>query len=179
MNYHDIKTDDMLNGEGLRITCWCSGCQCRCDKCYNPQTWDFDSGIPFSEDTMQEILLGLDKPYISGLTLSGGHPLEPQNIPEIFNIVKRVKQEYINKTIWIYSGWTWEEILLQDKMYKKHKINAISALDALKYCDILVDGRYIDELKDVTLPFVGSSNQRIVDIQKSLAENKIVLWQPN
>ena len=166
MNYHNIKTDDMLNGDGLRVTCWVSGCNMGCFNCYNPQTWDFDSGIPFTEETMQEILYDLSKPYIKGLTLSGGHPLDPHNAPEVLEIIKRVKMVFPNKDIWIYSGYVWEDII-KDETLK----------EILKYTDVLVDGAYIDELRDVLLPFRGSSNQRIIDVQKSLTENNIVLWQ--
>ena len=101
----------MLNGDGLRVTCWVSGCNMGCFNCYNPQTWDFNSGIPFTEDTMQEILYDLSKPYIKGLTLSGGHPLDPHNAPKVLEIVKRVKMAFPNKDIWIYSGYVWEDII--------------------------------------------------------------------
>ena len=166
MNYHNIKTDDMLNGDGLRVTCWVSGCNMRCFNCYNPQTWDFNSGIPFTEDTMQEILYDLSKPYIKGLTLSGGHPLDPHNALKVLEIVKRVKMVFPNKDIWIYSGYEWENII-KDEILR----------EILKYTDVLVDGAYIDELRDISLPFRGSSNQRIIDIEKSLTENKVILWE--
>lgn len=177
MNYHNIKTDDMLNGDGLRVTCWVSGCRVDCYNCYNPQTWDFNSGIPFTEDTMQEILEDLSKPYIKGLTLSGGHPLDPHNLPEVYEIVKRVKSEFPNKDIWLYTGYTWEQIIEIDKSYEDHEVNSPSPLDVIKFCDILVDGAYVDELRDISLPFRGSSNQRIIDVQKSLEQNKVVLWE--
>ena len=166
MNYHNIKTDDMLNGDGLRVTCWVSGCNMGCFNCYNPQTWDFNSGIPFTEDTMQEILYDLSKPYIKGCTLSGGHPLDPHNAPKVLEIVKRVKMVFPNKDIWIYSGYVWEDI-----------INDETLREILKYTDVLVDGAYIDELRDISLPFRGSSNQRIIDVPKSLEQNKVILWQ--
>lgn len=166
MNYHNIKTDDMLNGDGLRVTCWVSGCDIGCFNCYNPQTWDFNSGIPFTEDTMQEILYDLSKPYIKGLTLSGGHPLDPLNVPEVLKIVKRVKMVFPNKDIWIYSGYEWNYIIQNDTLR-----------EIMKYTDVLVDGTYVDELRDISLPFVGSSNQRIIDVPKSLAENKVILWE--
>ena len=166
MNYHNIKTDDMLNGDGLRVTCWVSGCNMGCFNCYNPQTWDFNSGIPFTENTMQEILYDLSKPYIKGLTLSGGHPLDPHNAPKVLEIAKRVKMVFPNKDIWIYSGYVWENIM-KDETLK----------EILKYTDVLVDGAYVDELRDISLAFRGSSNQRIIDVQKSLAENKVILWQ--
>ena len=166
MNYHNIKTDDMLNGDGLRVTCWVSGCNIGCFNCYNPQTWDFNSGIPFTEDTMQEILYDLSKPYIKGLTLSGGHPLDPHNAPKVLEIVKRVKMVFPNKDIWIYSGYEWENIIKDETLR-----------EILKYTDVLVDGAYVDELRDISLAFRGSSNQRIIDVPKSLEQNKVILWQ--
>ena len=171
MNYHNIKTDDMLNGDGLRVTCWVSGCSIGCLNCYNPQTWDFNSGIPFTDDTMQEILYDLSKPYIKGLTLSGGHPLDPHNAPKVLEIVKRVKMVFPNmvfpnKDIWIYTGYVWEDIIKNDTLK-----------EILKRTDVLVDGAYIDELRDITLPFRGSSNQRIIDVKESLNQNKVILWK--
>ena len=166
MNYHNIKTDDMLNGDGLRVTCWVSGCNIGCFNCYNPQTWDFNSGIPFTEETMQELLYDLSKPYIKGLTLSGGHPLDPHNAPKVLEIVKRVKMVFPNKDIWIYTGYVWEDIIKDDTLK-----------EILKRTDVLVDGAYIDELRDITLPFRGSSNQRIINVQESLNQNKVILWK--
>ena len=166
MNYHNIKTDDMLNGDGLRVTCWVSGCSIRCFNCYNPQTWDFNSGIPFTDDTMQEILYDLSKPYIKGLTLSGGHPLDTHNAPKVLEIVKRVKMVFPNKDIWIYTGYVWEDIIKDDTLK-----------EILKRTDVLVDGAYIDELRDISLPFRGSSNQRIIDVQESLKQNQVILWK--
>ena len=166
MNYHNIKTDDMLNGDGLRVTCWISGCNIGCFNCYNPQTWDFNSGIPFTDDTMQEILYDLSKPYIKGLTLSGGHPLDPLNAPKVLEIVKRVKMVFPNKDIWIYSGYVWEDIIKDETLR-----------EILKYTDVLVDGAYVDELRDISLAFKGSNNQRIIDVPKSLEQNKVILWQ--
>ena len=166
MNYHNIKTDDMLNGDGLRVTCWVSGCNMGCFNCYNPQTWDFNSGIPFTEDTMQELLYDLSKPYIKGLTLSGGHPLDPRNAPKVLEIVKRVKMVFPNKDIWIYSGYVWEDII---------KDNTLKEI--LKCTDVLVDGAYVDELRDISLAFRGSSNQRIIDVKKTLDSNEVILWQ--
>ena len=166
MNYHNIKTDDMLNGDGLRVTCWVSGCDIGCFNCYNPQTWDYKSGIPFTEETMQEILYDLSKPYIKGCTLSGGHPLDPLNASEVLKIVKRIKMVFPNKDIWIYSGFKWEYIIKDETLR-----------EIMKYTDVLVDGKYIDELRDISLPFRGSSNQRIIDIPKTLEKGEVVLWQ--
>ena len=166
MNYHNIKTDDMLNGDGLRVTCWVSGCNIGCFNCYNPQTWDFNSGIPFTEETMQEILYDLSKPYIKGLTISGGHPLDPHNAPKVLEIVKRVRMVFPNKDIWIYTGYVWEDII---------KDNTLKEI--LKRTDVLVDGAYVDELRDISLAFRGSSNQRIIDVKKTLDSNEVILWQ--
>ena len=177
MNYIKITKNDIANGEGIGVVLWVSGCKCHCYNCHNLQSWDFNAGQPFTEDTIQELFQVLCKPYISRLTLSGGHPLEPENLSTVYNIVKTVRENFPDKSIWIYSGYTFEKIKEIDEVYEKHEINCPSPLDILKYCDTLVDGAYVDELRNLTLPFRGSSNQRIIDIKKSLAENKIVLWQ--
>ena len=166
MNYEKIDKCSVSNGSGVRTVLWVSGCNMGCFNCYNPQTWDFDSGIPFTEETMQEILYDLSKPYIKGCTLSGGHPLDPHNAPKVLEIVKRVKMVFPNKDIWIYSGYEWKNIIKDDTLK-----------EILKYTDVLVDGAYVDELRDISLPFRGSSNQKIIDVQKSLVENKVVLWE--
>ena len=166
MNYEKIDKCSVSNGLGVRTVLWISGCNIHCKNCHNQSTWDFDSGIPFTEETMQEILYDLSKPYIKGCTLSGGHPLDPRNAPEVLKIVKRVKMVFPNKDIWIYSGYEWEDIIKDETLR-----------EILKYTDILVDGAYIDELRDISLAFRGSSNQRIIDVPKSLEQNKVILWQ--
>lgn len=166
MNYEKIDKCSVSNGAGVRTVLWVSGCDIHCYNCHNPQTWDFNSGIPFTEETMQEILEDLSKPYIKGLTLSGGHPLDPQNAPKVLEIVKRVKMVFPNKDIWIYSGYVWEDII-KDGILK----------EILKRTDVLVDGAYIDELRDISLAFRGSSNQRIIDVKKTLEKGKVVLWK--
>ena len=166
MNYEKIDKCSVSNGSGVRTVLWVSGCDIHCKNCHNQSTWDFNSGIPFTDDTMQEILYDLSKPYIKGFTLSGGHPLDPHNAPKVLEIVKRVKMVFPNKDIWIYSGYVWEDIIKDETLR-----------EILKYTDVLVDGAYVDELRDISLAFRGSSNQRIIDVQKSLAENKVILWQ--
>ena len=166
MNYEKIDKCSVSNGSGVRTVLWVSGCDIHCRNCQNPQTWDFDSGIPFTDDTMQEILYDLSKPYIKGFTLSGGHPLDPHNAPKVLEIVKRVKMVFPNKDIWIYSGYVWEDIIKGETLR-----------EIMKYTDVLVDGAYIDELRDISLPFRGSSNQRIIDVPKSLEQNKVILWE--
>lgn len=176
MNYHDITIDDMLNGDGLRVVLWVSGCSIRCFNCQNPQTHSFNSGIPFTDETIQELLDDLSQPYISGLTFSGGHPLEPQNLETVYKIVKTAKEKFPSKTIWLYTGYTWEEILDKDKEYEDHEVNGASPLDVIKYCDVLVDGRYENGKRDISLAWRGSSNQRVISIQESLNQGKIVLY---
>ena len=166
MNYEKIDKCSVSNGSGVRAVLWISGCGIHCRNCHNQQTWDFDSGIPFTEETMQELLYDLSKPYIKGCTLSGGHPLDPLNAPKVLEIVKRVKMVFPNKDIWIYSGYEWENIIKDETLR-----------EIMRYTDVLVDGAYIDELRDISLPFRGSSNQRIIDVPKSLEQNKVILWE--
>ena len=177
MNYEKIDKCSVSNGLGVRTVLWVSGCDIHCHNCHNQSTWDFNSGIPFTEETMQELLYDLSKPYIKGCTLSGGHPLAPQNLSEVYKIVKRVKMVFPDKDIWIYTGYTWEQIIKMDKSYEDYEVNSPSPLDIVKLCDILVDGAYVDELRDISLAFKGSSNQRIIDIPKTLEKNEVVLWQ--
>lgn len=166
MNYIKVTKNDIANGIGIGCVLWVSGCDIHCKNCHNQSTWDFNAGQPFTEDTVQEILLTLTKPYISRFTISGGHPLDSLNAPEVLKIVQRVKMVFPNKDIWIYSGYEWENIIKDETLR-----------EIMKYTDILVDGPYIDELRDVSLAFRGSSNQRIIDAQKSLSSNQIVLWK--
>ena len=125
---------------------------------------------------MQELLDVLNKPYISRLTLSGGHPLESQNLETVYQIVKTVKEKFPNKKIWLYTGYTWEEILNNDRENKRANTNSISPLDIVRCCNILVDGKYEKDKRDISLAFAGSSNQRVIDIQKSFKQNKVVLF---
>lgn len=205
MNYHNITYPDMNNGEGLRVVLWLSGCSHKCKGCQNPQTWDADSGIPFNESTKEELFRELDENYISGLTLTGGDPLFESNLDDVLELVTEVNKRYNttqyidennqnnhnilntnadkirlsspHKTIWLYTGFIWEEIekgnmddgLKYDEWTKRAKI--------ITECDVLVDGRYIDPQRDSTLPYRGSSNQRLIDIKQSLQKGKIVLWK--
>lgn len=166
MNYIKITKNDIANGIGIGCVLWVSGCDIHCKNCHNQSTWDFNAGQPFTEDTMQEILLTLTKPYISRFTLSGGHPLDTHNAPKVLEIVKRVKMVFPNKDIWIYTGYVWEDIIKDDILK-----------EILKRTDVLVDGAYIDELRDISLPWAGSKNQRVIDIKNTLAESKVVLYK--
>ena len=160
MNYHNITKDDMLNGDGLRVVLWTAGCTHRCEGGQNPQTWDADGGLEFDEKAEEELFDALKKEHISGITFSGGDPLHPFNRDEVLRLAKKVKEVCPNKTVWLYTGFLWEEV--------KDKID-------LTNIDVLVDGEFKKELNDNNLKWVGSSNQKIVDVQKSLHEGQVVL----
>ena len=162
MNYHKIEKTSIANGEGIRVVLWVSGCSLHCKGCHNPETWNINSGKPFNLESKKELYESLDKSYIKGITFSGGNPLE--SFPEVFALCKEIKEKFPSKDIWLYSGYTYEEI--------NQKVMSM----ILEYVDVLVDGRYIDELRDITLEWRGSSNQRVIDVQKTLKENKIVLY---
>ena len=161
MRYHNITTDDMLNGDGLRTVLWVAGCPHRCQGCHNPITWDIDGGIPFDEAAEQELFEKLSADYISGITFSGGDPLHPANRDEVARLAKKVKQQHPEKTIWLYTGYNWEDIC---------------TLEAVALADVLVDGRFVKDLFDAKLHWKGSSNQRVIDVQETLSHGKIVLW---
>lgn len=171
INYHNITCPDQNNGDGLRVVLWLSGCSHHCKGCQNPQTWDKDSGINFDENAVEELLTDLKFDYISGITLTGGDPLNENNVIEVLNFLNKITVLFPQKTVWIYTGYTWEEIInptIEDDA-------SVARKEILKYCDVLVDGRYIDEQRDITLKWRGSKNQRVIDVQKSLQTNSVVL----
>lgn len=214
MNYHNITYPDMNNGEGLRVVLWLSGCSHKCKGCHNPQTWDANSGIPFDESAKEELFRELDKDYISGLTLTGGDPLFEENLDGVLDLVTEVNKRYntvqnivqnqdknhnilnenVNKirllsqkkSIWIYSGYTWQEIMEYktpfDNVMTAHNVEILydyhmwKRKNIISQCNVLIDGHYIDSQRDITLKWRGSSNQRLINIQKSIQKGEIVLW---
>lgn len=173
MNYHLIKTDDMLNGSGLRVVLYLSGCSHACRGCHNPETLDCNSGNEFDEKTVKKLFEHMDNDYISGLTLSGGDPLNENNLDGVLSICKRVRELYgSNKTIWIYTGYEFGEIFTEWVTDKYQSIRR----EIIKLCDVLVDGRFEQDKADVNYPWAGSTNQRVIDIKKSLEAHKVVLW---
>lgn len=175
MNYHNITYPDMNNGDGLRVVLWLSGCSHRCFNCQNPQTWDVNSGIPFDESAKEELFRELDKDYISGLTLSGGDPLHEANLDGILDLVNEIRLSLPNKSIWLYSGYSFEDCLIKPKVCEENIFRALR-YGIIKNVDVMVDGRYIDSQRDTTLKWKGSSNQRVIDCQQSLGQGKVVLW---
>jgi len=162
VNYAGLKTTDIANGPGVRVTLFVSGCRRHCKNCFNKETWDFNYGNPFEKETMNTIIDALSKEYIEGFSLLGGEPFEKENRETVLNIVRTVKEKFPNKTIWCYSGFTFEE-LIDD------------ARNILEYVDVLVDGAFIEEKKNLRLSFRGSENQRLIDVKKTLESGEITL----
>lgn len=213
MNYHNITYPDMINGSGLRVVLWLSGCSHKCKGCQNPQTWDANSGIPFDKSAKEELFRELDKDYISGLTLSGGDPLFEDNLGDVLELVTEVNKRYnmplyvdrnntdnynmLNrnanefrlsspqKSIWIYSGYIFEQLYMYDDNILKHPNylrkdameSYIRRQQIISKCTVLIDGQYIESQRDISLPYRGSSNQRLINIKQSLQKGEIVLWQ--
>lgn len=172
MHVAEIKTNDIANGEGVRTSLFVSGCRHCCPDCFNYMAWDFEYGKPFTDETEKEILDSMAPPWIAGLSILGGEPFEPENQETLLKLVCDFKKEYPNKTIWCYSGFTIEEITGEVPSRAKTDIS----LQLLKEIDVLVDGRFEKELKNIMLKFRGSENQRIIDVQKTLKEKKIILY---
>lgn len=183
MNYHKIDPCSISNGIRVRTVLWVSGCSHNCFNCQNPETHDINSGKPFDDKAQTELFDCLSKPYIDGITLSGGDPLMYENLPDVYDIVTNIKNQFPDKTIWLYTGFTlscgvdsngslvgdfadadtgWDNGLLRNQIIRK--------------CDVIVDGEYKDELRDITLQFRGSSNQRLIDVKKTINAGRIVLW---
>lgn len=160
LRYHNITSDDMLNGDGLRVVLWLSGCDHACPGCQNPITWDENGGLVFDQEAKEELFSKLDQDHISGITFSGGDPLFEKNRPGVGSLIKEIKEKFPTKTIWLYTGYLYEDI---------------DSLPFIKDIDVIVDGRFIISLFDPKLHWKGSSNQRVIDVKETLKLNKIVL----
>lgn len=160
MRFHNITKDDITNGDGLRVVLWVSGCNHGCKGCHNPETWDKNSGIEFDKEAKKELMEHLKKDYVSGITISGGDPLYSENVEEVTLLCKEIKENFPDKTIWIYTGYCFDEI-------REYNI--------LNFIDVLVDGKFIKELVENKLYWRGSKNQRVINIPQTLEEEKIIL----
>lgn len=160
MRYASIRDLDISNGNDIGVALFTQGCHFHCKNCFNKSTWDFDGGKEFTKETCSKFMKLVNRPFIKRVSILGGEPLAKENVDDVCNVLKQIK----NKTIWVYTGYTFETV----KNY-----------DIMKYIDYLVDGQYVDELRDLRLKFKGSSNQRIIDVQKSLKENKVILYEVN
>lgn len=182
MNYHNILHDDMRNGTGLRVTLFLSGCNHYCHNCQNPQTWDPVGGIEFDIAAKDEIFNQLSKKYTDGITFSGGDPLHYSNVEDVLDLCKEIKKYFPTKTIWLYTGCTWEEIFypvvtddlnpIRDKMLEERK-------KIVEMCNVLVDGKFVEDLADIKYHWAGSTNQRVIDVNKTITSGEIVLWDTN
>ena len=172
MNYATIKNNDIANGPGVHVSLFVFGCTHQCPGCFNEEAWDFDYGTPFTQDTIDSILEMLEPPHIKGLTLLGGEPFEPQNQPEILKLLRQLKTKYHNKTVWAFSGYLFDKDILSGRLGPWEITK-----EYLQYVDVLVDGPFVISQKDMSLRFRGSSNQRLIDVQASLKENKVILWE--
>lgn len=172
MYYGEIKKYDIANGEGVRVSLFVSGCTHHCPGCFNRETWDFCYGKEFTRETEHELLKALEPGYISGLSLLGGEPFEPRNQAVLVPFLKKVRERYPEKSIWCYSGYLFDKELRGESRARCEWTD-----EMLSMIDILVDGRFVEALKDITLVFRGSSNQRVIDVKKSMDSGEIVLWE--
>lgn len=195
-----MRNMDISNGEGIGAALFVQGCNHRCKGCFNSDTWDFSGGNEWTQEVKDEFLKLIDKPHIKRVSILGGCPLADENVEDVFELIKDIKRLYPTKKIWLYTGYTWEETMsyeselkhakdtleqnsnqryyriYKDSMFTYKPDSYTLRKEIISLCDILVDGRYIDELRDLTLKFRGSSNQRLIDVKKSLEQNEVVLW---
>ena len=171
MRYHNITKADMLNGEGLRVVLWLAGCSHHCQACQNPITWNPNDGLVFDENAKKEVFDELEKDWCSGITFSGGDPLYLGNREGVSSLISEIRSKFPDKNIWCYTGYDFETDIKEKMMVKWPETREI-----IRYIDILVDGEFIEDKKDLTLRFRGSSNQRIIDVPESLNKGEVVLW---
>lgn len=179
MRYAQIRELDISNGEGIGVALFVQGCRFACKNCFNPDTWDFDGGKEWTQDTEDKLIELASRPYIKRLSILGGEPLADENLDGVLHLVDRFSLSFPNKSIWIYSGYTWNQVmnpvitddfnLSRDELLNKRK-------EIVTQCNVMVDGRYVDSQRDITLKWRGSMNQRVIDIKKSLDNKKIVLY---
>ncbi len=172
MNYATIKNWDIANGPGVRVSLFVSGCTHHCKGCFNEVAWDFNYGTPFTQQTIDEILSMLAPDFIKGITLLGGEPFEPENQPALVDLLRQIKAAYPQKSVWAFSGYLFDKDILSRKLGPWEITR-----EYLSYVDVLVDGRFVEDKKDLSLRFRGSSNQRIIDVPASLQTGEVVLWE--
>lgn len=173
MYYGAIKKCDVANGEGIRVSLFVSGCRNRCKGCFQPETWDFNYGNLFDNAAIEQIMTALENPSVRGLTILGGEPMEPENQPEILMILRAFKEKHPNKTVWLYTGNLYEELI---GSRGSHRSFLPITAEILSLVDVLVDGRYIEEEKSLGLRFRGSKNQRVIDMNETRSQGRTVIW---
>ena len=170
MHYGKINKCDIANGEGIRVSLFVSGCRNRCKGCFQPETWDFHYGMSYDSAAESEILSALDNSSVRGLTILGGEPMEPENQADVLSLLRRFKDRFPEKTAWLYTGNTYEELTGVHKNHTEHTYEILSLVD------ILVDGRFIEEEKSLGLRFRGSKNQRVIDMNKTRESGIVTIW---
>lgn len=184
MRYSSMRNLDISNGEGVGVSLFVQGCDRHCFNCFNSETWDFNGGKEWTEETKNKFMELIDRPYIRRVSFLGGECLAEQNLDEVLSLIKEIRISFPEKTIWLYTGFEWNQIMNIKVMQPifscedlENKIqNVLKRQEIIKQCDVLVDGEYIDEQKDLSLKFRGSSNQRVIDVKQSLTQNKVVLY---
>lgn len=176
MKYNQIRECDIANGEGIGVALFVQGCHFRCSNCFNPETWDFNGGKEWTPEVKKKFLELASRPYIKRISLLGGECLADENLDDVLDLVNEIRLLFPNKSIWLYSGFRWSEIF-NDGVYLTKDCSGWKRREIVKQCTVMVDGRYIDSQRDITLHWKGSSNQRVINIQKSLSKGEIVLWE--
>lgn len=180
MHIGEIKTSDIANGVGVRTTVFVSGCRRHCPDCFQSQTWDFDFGAECTEETIAMIVESLNPDWVAGLTVLGGEPLEPENQSEVERLLEQVRRRCPGKSVWLYTGYTYEELVGETDAVEANEANPVrtAALNGiLSRLDVLVDGPFERDKKDITLRFCGSSNQRLIDMPRTLSAGEVILWE--
>ena len=172
MRYAQIRNMDISNGEHIGVSLFVQGCRFCCKGCFNKETWDFNEGEEWTQEIKNKFFNLIDRPYIKRVSILGGEPLANENVSDVFNLIEEIKNKFPDKRIWLYTGYEFETIMNNPL----RNLNTTLRKTVVEMCDILVDGRYVDELKDLTLKFKGSSNQRVISVKDTLKENKIVLY---
>ena len=177
IRYAQIRKMDISNGDGLGVALFVQGCHFKCKNCFNSEAWDFNGGKEWTQEVKNEFLKLIDKPYITRVSILGGEPLADENVDAVLDLVNTIKDLFPNKSIWLYTGYKWEDATLEfGEICHSHNYKRFNKHVIVEHCDVLVDGQYVDELRDLNLKFRGSSNQRLINVQKSLEKNEVVLW---
>ena len=179
MNYAQIRSMDISNGEGIGVSLFVQGCDFHCKNCFNSETWEFSKGQEWNDKTKNQFLKLIETPFIQRVSILGGDPLHPKNVQNVLEIVDEIRVSYPTKNIWLYTGYTWEQIMhpvITDINSEQLKMLQMRK-ELVSKCNVLIDGRYVDELRDISLHWRGSSNQRVINVQETLKQKQIVLWE--
>lgn len=177
MRYAQVRSMDISNGEGVGVSLFVQGCPFHCKNCFNSETWDFNGGKEWTEKTKNKFMELIDRPYIKRVSFLGGECLADQNLDGVLDLIKQIRISFPDKTIWLYTGYSYSEIFRgQSSCLSQEGLNNFKRREIIKLCDVVVDGEYIDEQKDLTLKWRGSKNQHVIDVKQSLAQNKMVLY---